>query len=99
MNKADVVRVAVRMSKQSVGGQVSSSLSCEATPGVCGQHWALPIIRGSGKWNLCRSNASRNKGWRDSKHVFKKQLAEETVQGTWYLSTDAGKGCYFYYYS
>lgn len=47
MNKADVARVAVRMSKQSVGGQVSSSLSCQATPGVCGQHWASPVIRGS----------------------------------------------------
>lgn len=65
MNKAEVARVAVRMSKQSVGGQVSPSLSCQATPGVCGQHWASPAIRGSGKWNLCRSNASRKKVWRD----------------------------------
>lgn len=49
MNKADVAVVTMRMSKQSVGGQVPCSLSCQATPGVCGQHWASLIRRGSGK--------------------------------------------------
>lgn len=88
------------MNEQSVGGQAP------LVPAMSGPTWALwPTLgiadhEGRGAWNLWRSEAPRRRVRRfqnmSLRNSWKNGMFVQTLQRTWYLPSEAGKGYYRY---